>query len=786
MVYIQARVLIHIRMAMERGTYDDMVMQASEWEQYAEFTDTQLSALAEIKTIAGKVPLPDHLAEEIQGEEDNDGEYIYMNKTEDMSTEDTKGRRAGPRLDVVLNNSSEFYKWYSELEAARASEAEEKYERHAKALERRAEICHGLLQTIEDVLDIFATLREKQKTISDRTDALRQTCDTLVSERENLVRMSDGIRERLQYFRQLEALSLQFHGPLSTTSDPKDILHGMKQLDVSLNFTASHPQYYDSAKYNAKFRQLQGRAIALVKSFFQDVISAAVLASKEAGLAADTSGDAEDVDVAELTLQNVKFRAVAEPRLKELMSGIGELALESPLYARLIQDCGMIYSRARFEIIRSKILGDMRRFNADITPIEVLAKGSEILTQAAEMEEQLYVHVFTRASKGKGLEVLNPLFDSMCILLCVVVEPMVYASQSNSLDGLCQVNSAVKELIQNHKTGYIFNVPSMNKLLNDIQQLIVSQARSVMRSDVSGVVLQRDVAAVLSVEAMSKLEDVTFPPKNGVLHEIKLGIVDFKPCVAGMKLLGQVYPAVTRDEFNRVGYEIVRAILGTITKASEVCTDAHGELYGAIFTLRQLTLLQRCLESFGDADLKASEGRSGLAQLGSSIRKRLTNSLFSSSRSTHEEVEKMNVHEELKKRMKVAREFCNVACSQEVVNPILSFLTKVTAAKVSDVSDETKPIKSLAFATLDRVTLLSQNITSGITSGLFHSLLLLRIAIPEPEASEVYKPIEENVLEAYEQLRRILEEEYSPEELDQIALPDKGMLHQVFALSSIQ
>lgn len=47
--------------------------------------------------------------------------------------------------DVVLHSTNQFYKWHSELQAAFASETEEKYKQYAAELQGRLESCAEIL-----------------------------------------------------------------------------------------------------------------------------------------------------------------------------------------------------------------------------------------------------------------------------------------------------------------------------------------------------------------------------------------------------------------------------------------------------------------------------------------------------------------------------------------------------------------------------------------------------------------------------------------------------------------
>lgn len=170
----------------------------------------------------------------------------------------------------MLQNSSDFYRWLSELEAARSSETEEKFRRYGTALERHLATADGLLASVKQarrraagayaaslavadrrrsvgvasihvdggpamllvrcldafprrrratplqVLDLFERLREQHRTVATRTSALHSTCERLVAERSRLEELAGAIRAKLAYFDELEAVAAQVGGTRTT------------------------------------------------------------------------------------------------------------------------------------------------------------------------------------------------------------------------------------------------------------------------------------------------------------------------------------------------------------------------------------------------------------------------------------------------------------------------------------------------------------------------------------------------------------------------------------------
>jgi hypothetical protein len=312
--------------------------------------------------------------------------------------------------------------------------------------------------------------------------------------------------------------------------------------------------------------------------------------------------------------------------------------------------------------------------------------------------------------------------------------------------------------------------------------MIIEEAKKVTRANIVSFIPDLESVVMLDQNSMNIVDNMSLSASPSDIKEISDAIQEYKPLSQGIQLLEQINPAVTTVEFSNIAREIVHGVLESINKGAEICNDSKGEMHGSIFTLRNLILLKQCVESLG-VDLNQSVAKSGLSQLGSSIRRGLTNRIpiLSSFSGKGQRNTDFNITEEMEKRMKVSEEFLALTCSQDIVNPILSFLTKVTAAKVST-EEKQVAIKTLAFASVDRATLLSQTISEALTS-LLRSLLLVLILIPSPESCKIHDSIKDNVLEAYDQLASIIAEEYTEKERETIGLPCRSSIDHIFMLT---
>jgi hypothetical protein len=123
--------------------------------------------------------------------------------------------------------------------------------------------------------------------------------------------------------------------------DSADFLPLLKRLDDCIAYVAANPQYADAATYAVKFRQLQARALTAVRTKVQIVLRGAAAQVQAAAREAGAQGAGQPppaplqlsagavADGASAALLYVKFRAAAEPALKDLLQGIEQRAQQS-------------------------------------------------------------------------------------------------------------------------------------------------------------------------------------------------------------------------------------------------------------------------------------------------------------------------------------------------------------------------------------------------------------------------------------------------------------------------
>eukprot|EP00982_Pelagococcus_subviridis_P015953 31440-Pelagococcus_subviridis.AAC.13 len=126
---------------------------------------------------------------------------------------------------------------------------------------------------------------------------------------------------------------------------------------------------------------------------------------------------------------------------------------------------------------------------------------------------------------------------------------------------------------------------------------------------------------------------------------------------------------------------------------------------------------------------------------------------------------------ELEQLLKVACEDYIMFVTRQIVEPMLSFITKITAIRVSGIMTEEAPVRQTAFATPDRIRDIVVTVNKTLHSTLPKHIQKMRIYLAGSVSREtILNPIKSNISEAHAQFAAILYSEYEPELLNKIKL----------------
>nr|XP_009592115.1 conserved oligomeric Golgi complex subunit 3-like isoform X3 [Nicotiana tomentosiformis] len=272
---------------------------ASTWEQNAPLTEQQQAAIQALSHAVAERPFPPSLSQDqVSGQDNNLAVSPKLSSLEDSGA-----------IEAVLVNTNQFYKWFADLEAAMKSETEEKYQHYVNTLTEQILTCNSILHQVDETLDLFNELQLQHQAVATKTRTLHDACDRLLLEKQKLIEFAESLHNKLNYFDELENVAATFYSP-SMSVGSTNFLPLLKRLDECISYVESNPQYAECSIYLVKFRQLQSRALGMIRSHVLSVLRST---SSQVQAAIRSSGGSKTslAEGIEASIIYVRFKAAA-------------------------------------------------------------------------------------------------------------------------------------------------------------------------------------------------------------------------------------------------------------------------------------------------------------------------------------------------------------------------------------------------------------------------------------------------------------------------------------------
>ncbi|KAL6777652.1 COG3 [Auxenochlorella protothecoides x Auxenochlorella symbiontica] len=518
----------------------------SKWERLAVLTEEQQAAVAALGAACSQRPVPDVvLAREAEGREPAAPPTPSSPSWPASPRAGVDAAAPAPARDVVLQHSSDFYAWLSELEAARGRETAARFGTYQAELAGHLAACAGVLESCEALAAACAALGAGHAGVSAAGAPLAARCEALEAQRSAREALASALRARLARFDDLERLGLEA-ASAAASPDPAGLL---ARLDDALAFLAAHPHWAGAAAAAARLRQLQARTLSALRARVAGALraaSAAAVAERaarsggvegagggraaasrrasaseeaaagagaaEGAVASDAPGgtsiagasppDAPDDAPAESVpasaaspspstdegveaLAAVRFRAVAEPALGPLLAGVEARAGSRPEYARLLSDCQGSYCGARLVVLAPVVYAALAR-GAGLPPGEQIAAADVLLRRLCREEAALFRRFFPASAQR---DALGRLVEPLAQRAYDALRPRVVAEQA--LDALCAAADAAAAAAAETRGGGAapadeLVAPTFRRVLADVRERLTFRAQAFIRERVAG------------------------------------------------------------------------------------------------------------------------------------------------------------------------------------------------------------------------------------------------------------------------------------------------------------
>ncbi len=125
------------------------------------------------------------------------------------------------------------------------------------------------------------------------------------------------------------------------------------------------------------------------------------------------------------------------------------------------------------------------------------------------------------------------------------------------------------------------------------------------------------------------------------------------------------------------------------------------------------------------------------------------------------------------------------AVTRQIVEPMLGFITKVTALRVSGTLADDSPVSSAAFAAPQRLAEVITQVNDLLDTHLPTCVEKMSLYLTGSATREIiFNPIRSNIAEAHSQIATLLEREYQPEDLKRVPLCSPAVLSDMMSKMS--
>ena len=413
--------------------------------------------------------------------------------------------------------------------------------------------------------------------------------------------------------------------------------------------------------------------------------------------------------------------------------------------------------------------------------IPLARSGIAYLMDLCQLEVSLADHFFPSDSNKDLATKIIPLIEPLCTVLYESLR-MLFIHISD-IEMLCELADLIQTEINprdEEALGYKAAMrPTLSIILADVQERVTFRVQQYLTEYVQMYQI--------------KAEDVDYPNRLEQLYN-SVGSLDasrsnknsksevstptsarrenfqqwFPPLERTLRCLSRMYCCVSKPVFSEFAQDAIGICCHSIQTASVMVTKKSGSAVdGQLFLIKYLLLLREQIGPF-DVEFSGVEKTLDFSNIQDHMRRIFTGeaSIFSfSSQTALPRIRERNrdSRKDLEKELKASCEGLIMAITKQTVEPMLSFITKVTAVKVAASAGATsRPIREQAFATEERLKDVIMRVNKALDEALPSLVAKMRLYLQSDSTwSVLYKPIRQNILEAHGQVLQLVETEYS-------------------------
>ncbi|TFK44055.1 Sec34-domain-containing protein [Crucibulum laeve] len=415
------------------------VISIEEWEAKAPLGDVELRSVAAIKAASEQKPLPLKFTAQEAGPSRvstpklGPGSRPGTPSASSLPHGRTQVHALHPKQPV--QTPQQFYDWFALIDRSVAHSQEAHFRAHVANVSEHLQTCDLLVERIEDVEALVDKMMEEWRGVEEGGKSLKEACQRLLEERDNLLELTDEISTRLEYFQELEQATRMLNHPGESLIFQADFLYMVERVDICIDFLREHRHFREADLYLLRFQQCMTRAMTLIKMNFVGSLRA---------VTADVSKRVAEKEPSPVLLQHLLYARFASlsPRLLPLLRELERRATSHPAeLSALLTECHSAYFTARRGLVTPRVREEIRGLDVGGSDlVELTRSGCSYLKQLCIDEFQLYRKFFRT-----GEQDLYQYLENLCDFLYDDLRPRIL--HEPKLSALCEVCTVLQALM---------------------------------------------------------------------------------------------------------------------------------------------------------------------------------------------------------------------------------------------------------------------------------------------------------------------------------------------------
>ncbi|CAF2667930.1 unnamed protein product [Rotaria sp. Silwood2] len=689
--------------------------------------------------------------------------------------------------------------------------------------------CQTLYNDINEAVKYLDTLHDTYTKVSYKTNSLYRACEQLLADQTKLLNITECIENRLAYFDDVD----RFSKNLSITpliSDIKQLIPTLTRIDECLAYFDTHNSFKQSLMYKNQMKQVLLKALNIIKAHIIHILqnsSNTIDPNKNHTLLSDDA----------YTLFYGRFRINA-PKVKVLAEELEQRCTRNPEYEKTLSDCHECYANQRRTLLTSSVqtaIQDLAAKN-ERDMCTLVRSGCAFLLHLCQDEYQLFYQFFSKHSVYLDTmlsEFCNLLYDNLRSRIIHVIH----------LETLAELVTILKvEMIEEHVKNSVKELSTFEtvctQMLEDVQERLVYRTQVYIRNEILGykpspgdiaypekLEMMQKIAQSLKEQRVSRLNSQSsVDSTNEVFFETipgtdlsvisspittKDGQVSSPADLHGMwyptvrralVCLSKLFRCLDRNIFQGLSQETLTMCVQSLIVASDLITKRKTPIDGRLFLIKHLLILREQIAPF-NVDFAVKEMVIDFSKLKEAAMKFLSkkSKLLSMNRDnafldfllqgTLQVKESfIDSKREVDKHLKQTCELYITDLSNQLCGPIRQYLQRAQIIlKMNHDQNNTQKVslRQQPFAKpeiLHDLIIENYNLMKKQLPDIF-KIMSLYLANKDTEQI-LFKPIKNNIQQAYQELIILIRDQYSEEDLQIIGCPSQEQISLLISTSS--